>query len=132
MDTRAKIIDFPKAVALAAELRATGRRLVVADGCFDVLRAAHTRFLERLRSDGALLLVAVYDDATLCRLLSQSQSILSASARAQMVAALASVDYVLLWPDSSLDRLLSELHPDQAEHVPEGRNIIGEILDRHK
>ena len=104
----------------------------MADGCFDILQASHARSLARLKSNGTAVLVAVYDDATLCRILNQSRPVLNQQARAQMVAALAAVDYVLIWPEASLDSLVERLQPDQVEHASDGRNIIGEILDRHK
>ncbi len=132
MDTRAKIISLEQAVERAARWRAEGRPLVVAACCFDVLQASHARFLGQLRADGSALLVAVYDDAVLCRLRRQARPVLPEQARAQLVAALAVVDHVLIWPQPSLDGLLECLHPDRVEHVSDERNIIGEVLDRHQ
>ncbi len=131
MDTRTKIVDLDRAVRLAAELRANGRRLILADGYFDVLQAAHARALGRLRSDGAAIIVAVYDDAALCKMRQQQRPILTAQARAQMVAALGVVDYVLVWPETTLDALVAQLRPDQVEHVQDERNIIVEIRRRY-
>ncbi len=130
MDTRTKIVDLERATQIAAELRANGRRLILADGYFDVLQAGHARVLGRLRRDGAAVLVAVYDDAALCKMRKQPQPILSEQARAQMVAALGGVDYVLIWPETVLDALIATLLPDQVEHVPDERNIIVEIRKR--
>ena len=133
MDTRSKIISLEQAGQLAAPLRAEGRRLIVAAGCFDVLQAAHARFLGSLRADGASLLVVVYDDPSLCRLLGQTQPLLAEQARAQMVAALGAVDYVLIWGQPDLDPLLELLQPDQVErNTPGERNIIGEVIERHR
>src|SRR6185503_2774450 len=84
MDTRNKIISPETA------LRLDRQRLVVAAGAFDVLQAAHARFLETIRPAHGKLLVAVWSDASL------SQPILPEQARAQLVAALRSVDYVVI------------------------------------
>ena len=119
MDTRTKIISFGRAAELSR------RRLVVAAGSFDILQASHTRFLQRIRSDDDTLLVVVYDDASV------GKPVLSEQARAQLVAALAAVDYVLIWPQRNLDSLLDRLRPVRVEHSPDGRNIIAEVLERH-
>ena len=120
MDTRTKIITAEQAVALGSE------RLLVAAGRFDVLHAGHIHFLRRIRSDSAPLLVVVYDDASL------GKPVLPERARAQLVAALAGVDYVIVWPQTDLDSLLNRLAPARVEHAPEEeRNIIGEVLEKH-
>ena len=116
MDTRTKIIDLDRAKTLAAR-----RPLTIAHGPFDVLLVDHVRALSRLRSPDSTLLVVVYQEAP----------IPSPQARAQLVAALACVDYVLVWPQSSLDSLLQDLHPTRVEQVPDERNIIVEIQKRY-
>ena len=116
MDTRTKIIDLDRAKTLAAH-----RPLILAHGPFDVLLVNHTHALSRLRSPDSTLLVVVYQDAPL----------LNAQARAQLVAALACVDYVLVWPESSLHTLLRDLRPTRVEQVPDERNIIVEIQKRY-
>ena len=127
MDTRTKILRLEQAVEAAAQLRREGRALRLAAGGFDVLQAAHAEFLSGLRSDGDALLVAVFDDASL------GQPVLAEQARAQLVAALRSVDYVLVWPEPRLGELREQLKVAQVARVPDaGRNIIGEVLDRHK
>ncbi|MBI3698526.1 MAG: hypothetical protein HY238_27250 [Acidobacteria bacterium] len=116
MDTRTKIIDLDQAKTLAAR-----RPLTIAHGAFDVLLVDHARALSRLCSPDSTLLVVVYQDAP----------ILNPQARALLVAALACVDYVLVWPQSSLDSVLQDLRPARVEQVPDERNIIVEIQKRH-
>ncbi len=133
MDTRSKIISLDEAASLAARLRAEGRRLAVAAGGFDVLQAAHARRLASLASGGAAVLAAVYDDASLCTVTQQRRPVLSEHARARLVAGLAAVDYVLIWPFPDLDELVRRLAPDRLERLwPGERHIIGEVLARHK
>src|SRR6185436_20976209 len=110
MDTRNKIINPETA------LRLDRQRLVVAAGAFDVLQAAHARFLETLRPPDGELLVAVWNDASL------SQPILPEQARAQLVAALRSVNYVVIAGRGG------ELETLVKWPVPEDRNIIDVVL----
>lgn len=128
MDTRTKIIDPDRAAQIAGELRQAGRRLIVAGGAFDVIQAAHAQFLGGLRINGAIVVAAVYDDAST----DGSRPVLAAAARAQLVAALAAVDYVFICPEAELATLAARLGAERVERVPAGRNIIGEILERHK
>jgi bifunctional ADP-heptose synthase (sugar kinase/adenylyltransferase) len=126
MDTRTKILSLEPALEAAAQLRRDGRVLRLAAGAFDVLQAAHAQFLSCLRDGGDALLVAVYDDTSLVR------PVLSEQARAQLVAALRAVDYVLIWPQARLEELREHLQAERIETVPDaGRNIIEEVLERH-
>ena len=123
MDTRTKIISLDEALRLRSE----GRRWALAAGAFDVLQAAHVRFLREIRSDGALLLVAVYDDASV------GKPVLPEQARAQLVAALAAVDHVILWPGPKLDSLIEQLQPERVGYAGRNeRNIIEEVLRRNQ
>jgi bifunctional ADP-heptose synthase (sugar kinase/adenylyltransferase) len=102
VDTRNKIIDSQIAVEIACRLRRQSRKLVVVSGHFDVVLAAHARDLDGVRnSSGA--------DAIMVILQPVSHSLLAAPARAELVAALAMVDYVVSVGDDSLDELLSRL-----------------------
>jgi bifunctional ADP-heptose synthase (sugar kinase/adenylyltransferase) len=102
VDTRNKIIDSQTAVEIAGRLRRQGRKLVVVTGHFDVVLAAHARDLEAVRSSSGA-------DAIMVILQPLSLSLLAAPARAELVAALAMVDYVVSAGDDSLDELLSRL-----------------------
>jgi bifunctional ADP-heptose synthase (sugar kinase/adenylyltransferase) len=127
MDTRTKILGWEAAQKVAAQLRREGRTLRVAAGSFDILQASQAQFLRNVRSDGESLLVAVYDDASL------DNPILPAHARAQLVAALRVVDYVLVWPQERRFELCEGLQIERLEEAPAGsRNIIGEVLERHR
>lgn len=133
MDTRSKIISLEQAAEVASRLRSEGRRLALAAGCFDVLRASQARFLSRLRGDGAALLVAVYGDQCLRRLLRRAEPILGEQARARMVAALAAVDYVVIWREEDLNPLQRRLQSDPVEvALAEEGNIIAEVLKRRQ
>lgn len=112
MDTRDKIID------LEAALRLDRQKLVVAAGAFDVLQAAHARFLNTIRPPDGELLVVVWNDASL------PQPILPEQARAQLVASLRSVNYVVIAArNGEVEKLVQWA-------VPEDRNIIEVVLKR--
>ena len=104
-----------------------GERVVFANGCFDTLHVGHVRYLDGARREGDVLVVAVNDDASVRGLKGPGRPILDESARADLVAALRAVDYVILFNEPNVEPLLELLRPDvhakgtdySAETVPE-------------
>lgn len=92
--------------------RAEGRTVAFANGCFDVLHVGHVRYLADAKAQADRLIVAINSDDSVKRLKGRGRPILSESDRAEMVAALDSVDYVVLFPDPDVHRLLRLLKPD--------------------
>jgi len=133
MDSRSKILNLEQAEQMAQHLRAAGRRLVLTAGTFEVLHADHARFLNSLRGDSAALLAAVYGDAACCLKLGRPQPALDEQSRAQMVAALACVDFVLIWPEPELEALQQRLRPDRVEPLGSAEpDLAGAVLKRFK
>ena len=97
--------------AVRAE-RAGGRTIAFANGCFDVLHVGHVRYLAGAKAQGDRLVVAVNDDGSVSGLKGPGRPILSGADRAEMVAALEAVDYVVLFSDPDVNRLLRLLTPD--------------------
>ncbi len=95
-----------------AEHKRRGRRIVLANGCFDTLHVGHVRYLEGARREGDVLVVGVNADSSVRNLKGPGRPILDESARAQLVAALRSVDYVVLFAEPNVEALLKELRPD--------------------
>ena len=95
-----------------AELKSHGSRVVFANGCFDTLHVGHIRYLEGARREGDVLVVGVNADSSVCRLKGPGRPILDENARAQLVAALRSVDFVVLFPEPNVESLLEDLRPD--------------------
>lgn len=112
MDTRSKILSIEPLVLKLAEHKRRGERAVLANGCFDVLHVGHARYLEGARQEGDVLVVAINSDESVRLLKGEGRPILPAEARARLVAALAAVNYVLLFDEPDVTRLLSILHPD--------------------
>ena len=110
-----------------AEHKHRGEQVVLANGCFDTLHVGHIRYLEGARREGDLLVVAVNADSSVCNLKGPGRPILDENARALLVAALRCVDYVVVFPEATVESLLEELRPDvhakgtdyTAETVPE-------------
>src|SRR5262245_25785044 len=92
--------------------REAGRTIAFANGCFDVLHVGHTRYLEAARREADRLVVAVNDDGSVRGLKGAGRPIMMGAARAELVAALSSVDYVVLFPEPSVERLLRLIRPD--------------------
>jgi rfaE bifunctional protein nucleotidyltransferase chain/domain len=92
--------------------RCRGQRIVFANGCFDTLHVGHVRYLEGARREGDILVVGVNADSSVCELKGPGRPILDENARALLVAALRSVDYVVLFGDSNVEALLGDLRPD--------------------
>ena len=89
--------------------RALGRTFVFANGCFDVLHVGHVRYLTGAAAEGDRLIVAVNDDASVRGLKGPSRPVQMAGDRAALVAALRVVDYVVVFSDSDVERLLTLL-----------------------
>ena len=110
--TRQKILSLNAAGRLLDDERRHGRGIVLANGCFDVLHVGHVRYLEGARREGDLLVVAVNSDSSVRALKGSGRPILPAAARAELVAALAAVDCVVLFDDLTVEPLLEALRPD--------------------
>ena len=92
--------------------RAAGRTVAFANGCFDVLHVGHTRYLAGASAEADRLVVAINDDRSVEALKGNGRPVLSAADRAEIVAALEGVDYVVTFADPDVNRLLYLLRPD--------------------
>ena len=92
--------------------RAAGLRVAFANGCFDLLHVGHTRYLESAAAEADRLIVAINDDESVRRLKGKGRPILAAADRAQLVAALRCVDYVVIFPGPTVGPLLLAVKPD--------------------
>lgn len=99
------------ATAVAAD-RAAGLTVGFANGCFDILHVGHVRYLQAAALEADRLVVAVNDDRSVEALKGAGHPILPAADRAELVAALAGVDYVVVFGDATVERLLRRLRPD--------------------
>jgi rfaE bifunctional protein nucleotidyltransferase chain/domain len=115
------------------EERAAGRTVAFANGCFDLLHVGHIRYLESAAQEADILVVAINDDSSVRTLKGEGRPILSASDRAELVAALRCVDFVVIFPEANVGALLTALRPDvhckgtdyTVESVPERDVVAG-------
>lgn len=124
---RDKIADFCQV------LRDGGKRVVFTNGCFDILHAGHVRYLNKARSFGDCLVLGLNTDSSVSRIKGPSRPINSELDRAEVVGALKSVDYVVLFDEPTAEELIRQVHPDvyvkggdyTIETLPEGRIVLG-------
>lgn len=106
-----KILTREAARDLIARAKAEGKRTVFANGCFDVLHGGHISYLEGARSAGDLLIVGLNSDASVRGLKGPSRPLISERERAEILAALACVDGVLIFDEPDVNGLLEYLMP---------------------
>ena len=122
--TREQLVDLVNAD------RAAGRTIAFANGCFDLLHVGHVRYLQAAAAEADRLIVAVNDDAV-ASLKGPGRPIMKAADRAELVAALRGVDYVVIFPEATVTPLLVLLQPDvhckgtdyTADTVPERETV---------
>jgi rfaE bifunctional protein nucleotidyltransferase chain/domain len=142
-----RVLSEPDLMDAVSADRAAGRTIALANGCFDLLHVGHVRYLESAAAEADRLIVAVNGDDSVRQLKGAGRPIVPAAERAEMLAALAMVDYVVVFPDPNVERLLTRFRPDvhckgtdyTVETVPErpivqaygGRTAIVGDVKRH-
>jgi len=113
-------------------LRAAGRKIAFANGHFDLIHVGHLRYLKAAKDQGDVLIVAINDDDSVARLKGAGRPIVPAAERAELLAALAPVDFVVVFSGDTPDPLLAALKPDvhckgtdygSPERVPEFETV---------
>ncbi len=129
-----KVLSLPEAVEVRERLRSEGKRVVFANGCFDVLHGGHVSYLEDAKARGDALFVGVNSDASERGLKGPTRPIYNQEERLEILAAIRFVDYLILFDEPMCDGLLRALKPDvhakgtdyTADTVPE-REIAREL-----
>src|SRR5580693_1732749 len=123
----AKILTREALKRRAAEWRSAGESITLANGCFDLFHVGHVRYLRAARELGGKLIVAVNADASVHALKGEGRPVMPAEERAEILAALADVDAVVIFPEKDVRAVIREIRPDfhakgtdyTAESVPE-------------
>lgn len=122
-----KIVSRDELHQRVADWRRAGHRITLANGCFDVLHVGHIRYLHAAHELGGKLIVAVNADASVRALKGDGRPIMPEQERAEIMAALADVDAVIIFPEKDVRAIIREIRPDfqakgtdyTSENVPE-------------
>jgi len=130
-DPTSRILDREALVARIEAAKLEGARIVLANGCFDILHAGHVRYLEGARALGDLLVVGINSDAQVAKLKGSGRPILPERERAELVASLQAVDLVTIFPEPTVTELLLALRPavhakgtDYTEETVPERDVV--------
>ena len=107
-----RVLSREDLIAAVAADRAAGRAVAFANGCFDLLHVGHVRYLQAAAAEADRLVVAINDDRSVAALKGPNRPLLSEQDRAELVAALRGVDYVVIFPEPTVTPLLVALRPD--------------------
>src|SRR5678809_1659567 len=106
------VLSREELIKTVAAAKASGARIVLANGCFDVLHVGHVRYLAGARELGDILIVGINSDEQVAIQKGAGRPVLPATERAEIVAALESVDYVTIFDEPTVEQLLLTLKPD--------------------
>ncbi len=131
LNSQKKIVSREQCREVAAAARAAGKRVVLANGCFDLLHVGHVRYLTGARAHGGLLIAGINSDRSVRAIKGEGRPLMDEQARARLVAGLAAVDYVVIFDEPDVSALIRELRPHvhakgtdyTTETVPE-RNVV--------
>lgn len=131
--SKAPILDRGRLIARVAVERRKGQKIILTNGCFDLLHVGHVRYLDGAKSLGGYLVTAINSDEQVKRQKGEGRPLVLADERAEMVASLRCVDVVTVFDESTVEELIRALKPDfhakgtdyTAETVPE-KDIVAE------
>ncbi len=117
---------------LVKKLKSEGKTIVTTNGCFDILHVGHVKYLEKAKSFGDVLIVALNSDKSVKRIKGNDRPVNNENDRAEVLSALRSVDYVVIFDENSPIDLILQIKPDvhtkgadyTVETLPEAKQII--------
>lgn len=126
--TKSKVLGRDQLQSQVEAWRSAGDRITLANGCFDLLHVGHVRYLHAAKELGGRLVVALNSDESVRSLKGEGRPLMPAEERAEILAALADVDAVVIFREHDVCAIIREIHPDihakgtdyTAESVPEG------------
>lgn len=111
-DLRGRIVSQGKLKGLVRRFRNEGKEIVFTNGCFDILHVGHVRYLQAAKALGDILIVGVNSDSSARRLKGPGRPIVPEDERAEIMASLECVDYVIIFSESTAERLVTIIKPD--------------------
>ncbi|HEV7517418.1 MAG TPA: adenylyltransferase/cytidyltransferase family protein [Thermoanaerobaculia bacterium] len=127
-----QVVTLPELREKVGALQAAGQRIAFANGHFDILHVGHLRYLQAAKQEGDVLVVGINSDASVHRLKGADRPIVPAAERAELLAALVPVDFVVVFEGDSPAPLLADIRPDihckgtdygSPEQVPEYETV---------
>lgn len=125
-----KILPLDQAFLKADELKSQGVRVVLTNGCFDLLHPGHTRLFAEARKLGDVLFVAINSDRSICALKGNQRALMPELERAEIIASLAAVDYVSIFDDASVLAVVKRVLPNVL--VKGGDYTLDQIVGRRE
>lgn len=129
-----KVVALEELRGLRQAWSAQGKRVVLTNGCFDLIHLGHVRYLRQARALGDVLVVGVNGNASVARLKGPRRPILGQEERAEIVAALDGVDYVVVFPEDTATSLVAALQPEvyvkggdygqRGKELPEAETVL--------
>jgi len=127
-----KIIDHPTLAKKLEALKGQGKKIVLADGCFDLLHVGHVRYLRAAKALGDLLVLALNSDASIKRVKGEGRPLLPLEDRLGVLGAFEMVDFITSFEDDNVDPLLSQLRPQIYAQRPgnpaKGDSFNGKVI----
>ena len=129
-----KILDRAELVETVERLRSSGNKIILANGCFDLLNVGHVRYLQGAKDLGGILIVGINSDKQVAALKGAGRPVITESERAEVTSALSCVDFVTIFEEPTVTELIYAIQPDvhtkgtdyTVDTVPE-REIVREI-----
>jgi rfaE bifunctional protein nucleotidyltransferase chain/domain len=118
---------------IVADARRAGKRVVFANGCFDMLHGGHISYLQSAKGKGDVLIVGVNSDVSTKKIKGEKRPIYPEEERLEILAAIGCIDYLILFDEESCDHLLRELRPDvHAKGTDYRRETVPERATSHE
>lgn len=130
-----KIVLRSEIKAIAGEKRARGKKIVFTNGCFDILHAGHVNYLEAAAARGDVLILGLNSDRSVRQIKGNKRPIVNQDQRAQVVAALACVDYVVIFDEPTPESLIRDIIPHvlaKGADWTEDKIIGGDFVKQNK
>jgi D-beta-D-heptose 7-phosphate kinase/D-beta-D-heptose 1-phosphate adenosyltransferase len=128
-----KIKNLSQMKAIVARLKTRGQKVVFTNGCFDILHVGHVRYLNKAKNQGDVLIIALNTDRSVKTIKGEKRPVVPEKERAEVLAALECVDYVVLFDDPDPSRLIEALQPDvlvKGADWPRSQIIGREIVEK--
>ena len=132
--THHKIVDLPQLLAQLQRHRQAGHRIAMTNGCFDLLHPGHVAALQEARKQGDVLVVGLNSDVSVVALKGPNRPMIDQEGRSEMLAALACVDYVVIFDEPSVEGLVGQVLPDvlvKSSQYGQTQIVGHEIIERH-